>query len=314
MVSRIKKNQLISNFRVIETLPEANGGMAYIVKAQNIKSSDIVALKISKSSAFNDFNINALKAEVRILQILSHPGIVRIYPIQSEIGKKVYMERAVELNGSPWFFIMEFLDGGSVADLIKKNKTLSEEETGTIIYRVVDTLEYIHNSGYAHNDIKASNILFRTSMDANHPIQPVLIDFGITSRKERVQKDAGSLFYMAPEQLQEMRQQWPPEMRIDYSKVDTYAIGVLLYRMLAGKLPLSGKSETGVTTAILTKTPSNPQSLNPKISNHMNDLIMACLAKRPEARPTDNQIKSVLKQYADYIPSSDRPRGLFTRN
>ena len=119
---------------------------------------------------------------------------------------------------------------------------------------------------------------------------------------------------MAPEQLQEMRQQWPPEMRIDYSKVDTYAIGVLLYRMLAGKLPLSGKSETGVTTAILTKTPSSPQSLNPKISNHMNDLIMACLAKRPEARPTDNQIKSVLKQYADYIPSSDRPRGLFTRN
>ena len=58
MVSRIKKNQLISNFRVIETLPEANGGMAYIVKAQNIKSSDIVALKISKSSEFNDFNIS----------------------------------------------------------------------------------------------------------------------------------------------------------------------------------------------------------------------------------------------------------------
>ncbi len=301
MAVKIKKGQNISNFRVIQCLPEANGGMAYIVKAQNLKNSDIVALKISKSSAFNDFNINALKAEVRILQILSHPGIVRIYPIQSEIGKRVYMERAVELKGSPWFFIMEFLDGGSVADLIKKNKTLTEELTGAIIYRVVDTLEYIHHSGYAHNDIKASNILFRYPLGNNQHFEPVLIDFGITSRKERVQKDAGSLFYMAPEQLQEIRRQRPPEMSIDYSKVDTYAVGVLLYRMLAGKLPLSGKSETGVTTAILTKMPSSPQSLNSKISNLMNDLIMACLAKRPEARPTDNQIKSALKQYADFV-------------
>ena len=314
MTLKIKKGQNISHFQVIECLPETNGGMAVIVKALNLKNSNVVALKISKSSDFNDFNINALKAEVRILQILSHPGIVKIYPIQSEIGKKVYMERAVEIKGSPWFFIMEFLEGGSIADLIKKNKTLSEEETSAIMYHVVDTLEYIHNSGYAHNDIKASNILFRSSLNSNQSNQPVLIDFGITSRKDRVQKDAGSLFYMAPEQLQEMRQQWPPEMRIDYSKVDTYAIGVLLYRMLAGKLPLSGKSETGVTTAILTQTPSSPQSLNSKISNHMNDLIMACLAKRPEARPTDNQIKSALKQYADFVASSDHPRGLFTRN
>jgi serine/threonine-protein kinase len=308
MATKIKKNQLISNFRVIECLPESNGGMAYIVKAQNIKNSDIVALKISKSSEFNDFNINALKAEVRILQILSHPGIVRIYPIQSDIGKKVYMERAVELKGSPWFFIMEYLEGGSVGDLIKKNKTLSEEETGAILYRVIDTLEYIHNSGYAHNDIKASNILFRHALGNNRPFEPVPIDFGITSRKDRVQTDAGSLFYMAPEQLQEMREQRPPEIKIDYSKVDVYAIGVLLYRMLAGKLPLSGKSETGITTAILTKMPSSPQSLNPKISNHMNDLIMACLAKQPEARPTDKQIRFALRQYADYTLSAERSR------
>jgi len=55
---------------------------------------------------------------------------------------------------------MEFLEGGSIADLIKKNKTLSEEETSAIMYHVVDTLEHIHNSGYAHNDIKASNYSF----------------------------------------------------------------------------------------------------------------------------------------------------------
>jgi len=100
MATKIKKNQLISNFRVIECLPESNGGMAYIVKAQNIKNSDIVALKISKSSEFNDFNINALKAEVRILQILSHPGIVRIYPIQSDIGKKYIWKGLLNLKGA----------------------------------------------------------------------------------------------------------------------------------------------------------------------------------------------------------------------
>jgi len=71
---------------------------------------------------------------------------------------------------------------------------------------------------------------------------------------------------------------------------------------------LSGKSETGITTAILTKMPSSPQSLNPKISNHMNDLIMACLAKQPEARPTDKQIRFALRQYADYTLSAERSR------
>jgi len=104
MTLKIKKGQNISHFQVIECLPETNGGMAVIVKALNLKNSNVVALKISKSSDFNDFNINALKAEVRILQILSHPGIVKIYPIQSEIGKKVYMERAVEIKGSLGFY------------------------------------------------------------------------------------------------------------------------------------------------------------------------------------------------------------------
>ena len=285
--------------------------MAVVVRAKNTKNFNTVALKISKSSDFNAFNVNALKAEVRILQSMDHPGIVKILPIQAEIGKKVFMERATELSGSPWYFVMEYLEGGSVSDLLKKVKILTEEETGAIIFRVVSALEHIHSIGYAHNDIKASNILFRNTLVTKHPFDPVLIDFGITRKKEKVQQDAGSLFYMAPEQLQEIREERPPEVNIDGSKVDIYSIGVLLYRMLASKLPLSGISEVGVTTAIMTKTPTDPKSLNPKISNHMNDLIMACLAKHPDARPTDQQIKSTLRHYADNPFTSSISKGLF---
>jgi len=311
MSVNLKKGQVISQFRILEILPEGNGGMATVVKAANINNSHNVALKLCRSSEYSAFNVNALKAEVGILQLLNHPGIVKIIPIQAEIGKQVFMERATEITGGPWFFVMEYLDGGSVGDLLKKTKTLSEEETGAIIYKLVSALDHIHSKGYAHNDIKANNVLFRKKLEANSTFDPVLIDFGITRKKERVQQDAGSLYYMAPEQLQEIRDERPPEMLLDGTKVDVYSIGVLMYKMLASKLPLSGLSEVGITTAIMTKTPTNPKQINAKISNHVNDLIMSCLAKHPDARPNNQQIKLAFKQYADCTFTSKISRGLF---
>ena len=313
MGTSLKKGQQISQFKIVEILPEGSGGMANVVKAQHNKTGSFLALKICRSSDFGNFSVNALKAEVEILRRLSHPGIVKIIPIESEIGKTVYMERATEVTGAPWFFAMEYLAGGSVGDLLKKIKNLTEGETGAIIFHVMRALDYIHHQGYSHNDIKMNNVLFRNLLEKNGQFEPVLIDFGITRKKERIQQDAGSLQYMAPEQLAEIRQERPPELAIDGTKVDVYAIGVLMYRMLAQKLPLNGISEVGITTAIMTKTPVEPNQINSQISPQVNELIMACLAKRPENRPTSKQIMLTLHQYADCRFTSYQSGGLFKK-
>lgn len=295
----IRKGQTISKFKIVDILPEGSGGMATVVKALCLDNSHHVALKISRSSNFDSFSKNALISEVEILRKLNHPGIVKIFPIPSESGKIVFMERATEISGGPWFFSMEYLEGGSLGDLLKRTKNLTEEESLAIVFRIVRTLDYIHSQGYAHNDIKLNNILFRNILAENSLFDPVLIDFGISRKKERIQQDAGSLQYMAPEQLEEIRNERPPELPIDGGKVDTYAIGVLLYRMLVSRLPLTGFSDAGITTAIKSKIPIEPDQINPKISKYTNDLIMSCLAKKPEARPSNAQMLGYLKRFVD---------------
>ena len=111
-----------------------------------------------------------------------------------------------------------------------------------------------------------------------------------------------------------MRQERAPELVLDGAKVDVYAIGVLMYRMLAQKLPLNGISEVGITTAIMTKTPVEPNQINSQISPQINELIMACLSKRPETRPTNKQILLALHQYADCHFTSYQSGGLFRKS
>jgi serine/threonine-protein kinase len=291
----IKKGQVIAQFTVEELLPEGSGGMATVVHARGRDGSE-VALKISHTTT-ERFYADALLAEVEILRKLSHPGVVKIKPIHTSNGKIRFVERAVELNGHPWFFAMEFLEGGSLKDYLKKVNLLTFGEACSIAYEVAKALNYIHSQGYVHNDVKIDNVLFRRKIEKDSAFVPVLIDFGIAAKISRVQQDAGSLQWMSPERLQEVRKELPPEIKIDATKVDVYSVGVLMYRMLTAKMPFNGITEKGITNAIMYKTPVHITSLNSSIPPRLDDLINRCLAKRPDARPTTEQLIKELEGY-----------------
>ncbi len=310
MAVTIKKGQVISQFVVKELLPEGSGGMATVVQATRNDGVG-VALKISRI-ATDPFFATALKAETEILQKLSHPGVVKIIPIQSDIGKQLFMERATELDGHPWYFSMEYLAGGSLRDYQKKIKLLSPGEASFIAREVVLALEHVHSRGYSHNDVKTDNIIFRHPIKRNMRFEPVLIDFGIAAKIKRIQQDAGSLQWMSPERLNQIRGSLAPEVQVDATKVDIYAIGVLLYSILTTKMPFTGMTENGLTSAILNKTPGHVTESNSKVPIGLDELITSCMAKRPEARPTTSQLAKELARYStDEITTLPKSKSFF---
>ena len=88
MAAALKKGQKISQFRIVEILPEGSGGMANVVKAQHITNGNVLALKVCRSSDFGNFSVNALKAEVEILRRLNHPGAIRWIMLLNSAGKE----------------------------------------------------------------------------------------------------------------------------------------------------------------------------------------------------------------------------------
>jgi serine/threonine-protein kinase len=311
MAESIRKGQSISQFVVKDLLPEGSGGMAIVVQATRNDGAE-VALKVCRSVS-DPFFSNALKAEAEILQKMDHPGVVKILPIHSDIGRKLYMERATEITGHPWYFVMEYLGGGSLRDYLKKISALTPGEAAFIGREVALALGHIHSKGYAHNDIKTDNIMFRHSVVMNSSYEPVLIDFGIAAKLKRIQQDVGSILWMSPERLDESRGAIAPEI-IDAAKVDIYAMGVLLYKMLTTKMPFSGVNEKSITTAIRQKIPEHVSVINQKVPKGFDELIIACMEKRPEARPPISQLTKELAYYStNEITTIPKTRSWFGR-
>jgi serine/threonine-protein kinase len=296
MAIPIKKGQSISQFTVKDLLPEGSGGMATVVRAFSRQGIE-VALKISHA-ADERYYADALIAESEILQKLDNVGVVRILPIETDIGKTRYMERATELPGHPWFFVMEFLAGGSLRDWLKKVGVVAPGEASFIAREITRALEYVHSKSYVHNDVKEDNVLFRRTLEKGGTFEPVLIDFGIAAKTKRIQQDAGSLQWMSPERLQQVRHELAPEVKVDATKVDVYSVGVLLHRMLTARMPFTGTSEGRITSAILHKSPEHVRSANSAVPLGLDELIVACMAKRPEARPSTRELRKELAQYS----------------
>jgi serine/threonine-protein kinase len=272
--------------------------MAVVVRAVPRKGGADVALKISRATG-DPFYPNALKSEGEILRKLNHQGVVKVLAIDAEIDTPVYYERATELKDSPWYFVMEYLRGGSLRDLLKSVGPLTCGEACAIAQQVALALQYVHSMGYAHNDVKTDNILFRERLQKKSPFNSVLIDFGIAAKLKRVREDAGALLWMSPERLRYIKGGLAPEYNIDSSKVDVYAVGVLLYKMLTNKMPFNGISESSITSRIINQMPDNVRKLQSTVPPVLDDLILACMAKKPEARPTAAQLANSLNQFTE---------------
>ena len=236
-----------------------------------------VAVKVLKSE-FVGSDIGArFRREGRTAARLSHPNIVQTYDAGED-----------DLDGeNVSYIVMEHVSGGDLRDLIHERGTLSAEEISNLT-GVAAGLAHAHERGVVHRDIKPHNIL----LDGNG--QPKLADFGIAraldaTRATRTGTYMGTARYSSPEQLQ--GKEITP-------KSDIYSLGAMLYEAATGDPPFDG-TPIEVASQHVSKPPTPPGELA-LVDEKLEALILACLAKNPEDRPTATEVRSRLAEVGTY--------------
>ena len=282
----LKKGTKIGPYSVVEMLPSGRGGMANVYRVREKDNGHDLALKISRNDVDDVRYANALKKEVDILKLLSHPGVVRVMPLPLGSKQDPYMARAIEIPNHPWFYGMEYLEGGSLAQLISSQKALPYQLACALSVKIIDALMFIHSQGVAHLDMKPENVLMRHTVKEGAALEPVLIDFGVSARTKTQTPDGGTVWTMAPEQIRKSKGLVPPEVELSLEKMDTYSAGVVTYRMLTGNYPFDGITSKSVVTAVLNAQVQPPRIYNPALPKHFDELMMRWLEKDPDQRPS----------------------------
>ena len=240
------------------------GSMGTVFLARDPEIERIVAIKLIQATTFltareRERYRNRFRREAKAAGRLIHPGIVTVF----DLG---YADEE-----SP-FIVMEYVPGQTLAALVQEEE-LSAEETVRLASEVLEALSYAHCAGIVHRDIKPANILVTSDLHAK------IMDFGIAhvvgTQLTPTEQSMGSPNYMAPEQLS--------KGTID-QRTDLFSFGVVLYRLLTGRLPFTGDSFAAGAQAILSEEPVRPESINLAVSPGLSRIVLRCLAKNPEER------------------------------
>ncbi len=311
-------------YHIVAPLSENQGNMSEVFSAsvgsvkptsriagQNAQTpgTNLVVIKVARiKEEHQAFFRQTMDNEVERLRRLKHPGIVRIFPIQREGGipNLTYTAEATGLPGRPWFTVLEYLSGGSLTGLIKEGR-LSIGATLEIVRSLAATLDYLHSRNQVHLDIKPENVLFRSSPTPGEPSAPVLIDFGIARDIGQSGLEARTLHYAAPERVKISRQAEKPieMMARPHPSMDIYALGVVLYELLTGKLPFNSRSQRSLTSEILRANPILPSKYEHRVNADLDAVVLKMLDKEAERRPTAEQTAIMLEEIAikgQYLP------------
>jgi serine/threonine protein kinase len=250
---------LAERYEVIEFLGE--GGFAAVFQVVNPRLGRVEALKVLNAdhSEEPDF-ARRFEQEARVAASLDHPGIVKIY----DYG------RVEEL----FWFTMQLINGPTLVQVLKEKRRLEERTAVRIAISVLDALDYSHSRGVIHRDIKPDNII----LDSEG--RPYIMDFGIAKSeaslvRTRTGTVLGSPAYIAPEQL--------TNAPVD-GRVDLFALGVTLYRMLSNAFPFYDEDPFRMATKRLTMPPQPLSTRLPGVSRELEGIVMRALAREPENR------------------------------
>jgi eukaryotic-like serine/threonine-protein kinase len=277
---------LAGRYRLVELLGQ--GGMATIFRAHDAQLGRDVAVKVLRSEYGRDPAFVArFRQEAQSAAALNHPNVVNVFDYGME-------------SGDP-FIVMELIDGGDLASVIRERGSLDPVAAARIGQQIFEALDAAHARGIIHRDIKPTNVLLTSSGRVK------VADFGIARAFSEAQltmpgTTLGSVHYFSPEQAR-------GEMVTSAS--DVYSAGLVLFEMLTGQRAWTGDSAGAVAVARLAGDPPAPSSIKPGVPQIMDIAVRRALARTPADRPTAGDMAALLGRYiADpqgAVPPPPRP-------
>ncbi len=272
----IAKGELVNDRYEIEKLI-GEGGMANVYLAKDTILDRKVAVKVLRGDLAGDEKfVRRFQREALAASSLSHPNIVEIYDVGEDNGN--------------FYIVMEYIDGKTLKQLIKKRGVLTLPETIDIMMQLLDALATAHDSYIIHRDIKPQNIMIKDSGLVK------ITDFGIamalnSAQLTQTNSVMGSVHYLPPEQA---------SGKGSTIRSDIYSLGILMFEMLTGRVPFKGDSAVEIALKHMKEPLPKVREINPVVPQSVENIILKAAAKNPKNRYKDvRDMKDDLKTCLD---------------
>jgi serine/threonine protein kinase len=244
------------------------GGMSVVYQAENLRLSNVIALKVLAPELASDdvFRARFLE-ESRIAASLNHPNVIPIYDMGS--------------HDDLLYIAMRYVSGTDMRQMIKKRGRILPATALFLVGQAARALDAAHRKGLVHRDVKPGNLLIERGGDEADPDHVYLADFGITkhamsrSGLTSTGQFLGTIDYVAPEQIRGTSV---------LGLADQYSLGCVLYECLTGRVPFEKDLDAAIIWAHVEETPTMPAVLRPELPPEIDEVFGRVLAKRPDER------------------------------
>jgi predicted Zn finger-like uncharacterized protein len=266
------------------------GGMGAVYRAVDTVLGREVALKVIHPDKLSPLLRKRFEAEARAVAHLDHPHIVRLF----DVGQHLPADSGPQTH----YLALEFVEGGSLSTHLRK-KPMSPVEAARLVRLLARAMQHAHERGIAHRDLKPDNILMAAPMSEpalNCSLGcPKITDFGLAREVEAERRltQTGAVMgtpeYMSPEQAEGSPDTGQP--------ADVWALGVILYRLLAGKLPFDSPTMVDLLFRVCKEAPESLRSICPDVPKKLERICLQCLEKKPAKRPTMKDLAGLLEEF-----------------
>jgi len=279
---------LEGRYRVVSHLGE--GGMGVVYRAMHLELGVEVAIKVLREEALGDHEaVTRFYREARAASALKGPHVARVL----DVGRLV--------SGSP-YLVLEFLEGNDLDAELERRGSLPVGEAVRFVLEACDAMSEAHALGIVHRDLKPANLFLARSANGRTSVK--VLDFGISKlvdpqdqRVTQTQAVFGTPLYMAPESLRSTK-------HAD-ARADVWALGVILYELLAGRPPFLGESASAVTVAITVDPPAPLRAVRPEVPAELEAVILRALEKKPQLRfPSVDELARALEPFGELLTRS----------